>query len=154
MNLEAHEPSPRLPNKLVVTLKAGGYFFALANIVCVAILAWAFLSVKLAPKTLAVTGSARKAIVSDLVTWNGTITASDADLVKAYDALKRDADKVRAFLLAAGLPDSAVTLSAIAIAANLLARAASGLGETPSQITSRASSCPMETVVGSQCGCW
>ena len=58
-----------LPGKLVVTLKAGGYFFALANVVCVAILALAYVAVKMEPKTLAVTGSARKAIVSDLVTW-------------------------------------------------------------------------------------
>lgn len=101
------------PGKLVVTLKAGGYFFALANVVCVAILAWAYLSVKLEPKTLAVTGSARKAIVSDLVTWQGEITATDADLVKAYDNLKAQADKVKAFILASGIPGSEITLSSI-----------------------------------------
>ena len=58
-----------LPEKIVVTLKAGGVFFAAANVICVSILAWVYLSVKLEPKALAVTGSARKAIVSDLVTW-------------------------------------------------------------------------------------
>jgi hypothetical protein len=102
-----------LPEKLIVTLRAGGLFFALANVICVAILAWAFLAVKLEPKTLAVTGSARKAIVSDLVTWTGTITAKDADLVKAYDTLKASSDKVKAFLLAQGIPESDTTLSAI-----------------------------------------
>jgi hypothetical protein len=102
-----------LPQKLIVTLRAGGAFFALANVVCVAILAWAYLSVKLEPKTLAVTGSARKAIVSDLVTWSGTITAKDANLVKAYDALKIASDKVTAFLVSNGIPPTNVTLSAI-----------------------------------------
>lgn len=98
-----------LPEKLVITLRAGGVFFAVANVVCVAILAWAYLSVKLEPKTLAVTGSARKAIVSDRVTWAGTITAKDANLVKAYDTLKSAADKVRAFLVASGIPESEIT---------------------------------------------
>ncbi len=103
----------RLPSKLVVTLKAGGYFFAAANVVCVAILAWAYVSVKLEPKTLSVTGSARKAIVSDLVTWSGTISATDNDLVKAYDTLKIAADKVKAFVIASGIQESEITLSSI-----------------------------------------
>lgn len=110
---EPNGKSSSLPEKLVITLRAGGVFFALANVVCVAILAWAYLSVKLEPKTLAVTGSARKAIVSDLVTWSGAITAHDPDLVKAYDALKVSAEKVRAFLVANGIPESNITFSAI-----------------------------------------
>lgn len=101
------------PEKLVVTLRAGGPFFAIANIICVAILAWAYLSVKLEPKTLAVTGSARKAILSDLVTWSGSITAKDANLVKAYDALKAASDKVEEFLVTNGIPQTNITLSAI-----------------------------------------
>ena len=105
--------SATLPRKIIVSLRAGGAFFAAANIVCVAILAWCYLSVKLEPKTLAVTGSARKAIVSDLVTWSGTITANDAELVKAYDAVKTASDKVKAFLAANGIPESDITLSAI-----------------------------------------
>ena len=102
-----------LPGKLVVTLKTGGYFFALANVVCVAILAWAYVAVKMEPKTLAVTGSARKAIVSDLVTWSGTITATDQDLVKAYDTLKHESDQVRSFVIASGVAETDITLSSI-----------------------------------------
>lgn len=103
-----------LPEKLVITLRAGGPFFALANVVCVGIFAWTYLSVKLEPKTLAVTGSARKAIVSDLVTWSGTMTAKDTNLVQAYDALKAASDKVRQFLATQGIPETNITLSAIA----------------------------------------
>jgi len=103
----------RTPGKFEVTLKLGGYFFAIANIVCVSIIVWAYLSVKLEPKTLAVTGSARKAIVSDLVTWSGTVTAGDADLVKAYDNLKVQSDKVKSFVIASGVPESEITLSSI-----------------------------------------
>src|SRR4051812_12511605 len=92
-----------LPEKIVVTLRAGGAFFAMANVICVAILAWTFLSVKLEPKTLAVTGSARKAIVSDLITWSGTITAKNPDMIKAYDSLKVAADKTAAFIVSNGV---------------------------------------------------
>lgn len=108
--------SSTLPEKLVVTLRAGGLFFALANVVCVAIIAWSYVTVKLEPKTLAVTGSARKAIVSDLVTWSGTIMANAPELVKAYDALKINAEKVKAFLVASGIPESDITFSAITTA--------------------------------------
>jgi hypothetical protein len=110
---DAAAPKSNLPEKLVVTLRAGGVFFAVANVICVAILAWAYLSVKLEPKTLAVTGSARKAIVSDRVIWTCSITTKDANLVKAYDQLKSSADKVRAFLTARGIPDREITFSAI-----------------------------------------
>jgi hypothetical protein len=102
-----------LPEKLVITLRAGGPLFALANVICVGILAWTYLSVKLEPKTLAVTGSARKAIVSDLVTWSGIITTKDTNLVQAYDALKLASDKARNFIIANGIPETNITLSAI-----------------------------------------
>ena len=102
-----------VPEKIIVSLRAGGAFFAVANVICVAILAWTFLSVKLEPKTLGVTGSARKGIVSDLITWSGTITAKDTNLVNAYDILKIAADKSAAFLRANGVPESDTTLSAI-----------------------------------------
>jgi hypothetical protein len=104
------------PEKLVVTLRAGGPFFAIANVICVAILAWAYLSVKMEPKTLAVTGSARKAIRSDVVTWSGTLTTKDASLVKAYDELKIGAEKVKGFLVSNGIPETNITLSAITTA--------------------------------------
>jgi uncharacterized protein len=105
--------STTFPNKLVVTLRAGGAFFAIANVLCVAILVYAYLTVKLEPKTLAVTGSARKAIQSDLVTWSGAISTKDADLVKAYDSLKVGADKVKQFLITNGIPETNITFSAI-----------------------------------------
>lgn len=127
-----------LPAKIVVTLRAGGVFFAIANVVCVAILAWSYVSVKMEPKTLSVTGSARKAIVSDLVTWSGSITARDEELVNAYDALKKEADKVKAFLAASGIPESEITWSAIATARHYkkeIVHAPSAAGVPPAPVT-------------------
>jgi len=110
---DTNSTSATLPGKIVVTLRAGGIFFAAANVICVAILAWTYLSVKFEPKTLAVTGSARKAIVSDLVTWSGSLTAKDPNLVKAYDDLKAASDKARDFLVGKGIAESEITFSAI-----------------------------------------
>lgn len=127
-----------LPKKLVVTLRAGGYFFALANIVCVAILAWAYMSVKLERKTISVTGSARKLIVSDIVTWAGTVTASDPDLVQAYDTLKKETDKVKGFVLAAGIPESEITAASITTTRHYkkeVVKAPAGATESPAVIT-------------------
>ena len=104
-----------LPGKIIVTLRAGGVFFAIANVICVSILVWAYLSVKLEPKTLSVTGSAHKAIVSDLVTWSGRITVKDEELVKAYDLLKINSDKVKDFIISNGVPESDITFSSISI---------------------------------------
>jgi len=112
---ESAKPVERisLPQSIVVSLKAGGIFFAVANVVCVALIVWAYLTIKLEPKTITVTGSAKKAIVSDLVTWSGTISAKDTNLVQAYNTLKASSDKVGDYLLKQGIPASEITFSAI-----------------------------------------
>ena len=102
-----------LPQRVIVSLQLGGIFFAIANVVCVAILAYAYLSVKHEPKTLEVKGSAKKAIVSDTITWDGTISTRDPDLIKAYDKIKADADRVAGFIHKAGIADTQVTIAAI-----------------------------------------
>ncbi len=113
MNQPESTPTVSIPRKVNVSLQIGGIFFALANIVCVAILAYAWLDVKLAPKTLEVTGSAKKAIVSDHIQWSAEVSARNKDLTAAYDTLKTGADKTVAFLKEHGIPDRDITLSAI-----------------------------------------
>ncbi|MEI8195079.1 MAG: SIMPL domain-containing protein [Phycisphaerae bacterium] len=109
-----------LPHKVIVSLQAGGIFFALANVICVAILAYVYLSVKLEPKTLTVTGSAKKAIESDLISWNCRIATRDPNLAAAYKKLKADADRVKTFLQAAGVPEKEVTFSAVTTTKNFV----------------------------------
>ena len=107
------DSSYSLPQRIIVSLKAGGVFFAIANVICVALIAYAYVSVRRQPKTIEVKGSAKKAITSDLVSWSCQITARDADLVKAYDRLKADADKVAGFLKAAGIAEAEAQFGAI-----------------------------------------
>ncbi|HVT83462.1 MAG TPA: SIMPL domain-containing protein [Phycisphaerae bacterium] len=101
------------PSRMIVSLQIGGVFFAIANVICVALLVYAYLSVKQEPKTLEVKGSAKKAIVSDTISWYGSYGARDADLTKAFDTLKADTDRIAAFIKAAGVPDSEVSFSSI-----------------------------------------
>ena len=106
------DPAPK-PNRMIVSLQIGGFFFALANVICVAILASTYLSVKHEPRTLEVRGSAKKAITSDTISWTGSITARDVDLAKAYDKLKAHADLAAAFIKKSGIPDKEVIFSSI-----------------------------------------
>ena len=111
--MHAQNTIQSLPRRVILSLQIGGAFFAAANVICVAILAYTYLASKNEPRTLEVKGSAKKQIVSDLIAWEGTFTARDPDLIKAYANLKTDADRVAAFLHAAGVPDSQVTFSSV-----------------------------------------
>ena len=101
-----------LPTKVIVSLRAGAVL-AVANIVCVIILAWAWMHVKGEAKVISVTGSARKVIQSDLIVWEGKISVSEPDVQKGYDALKRSSDRTVAYLKGEGVSESAVSLSSI-----------------------------------------
>lgn len=59
--------APSKPSRMTVTLQIGGLFFALANVICVAILCWTYFHLKLEPKSLQMKGSAKRAIESDLI---------------------------------------------------------------------------------------
>jgi hypothetical protein len=98
---------------MVVSLQIGGIFFALANVICVVVLCWTYLHLKMEPKTLEVKGSAKRAIESDLIAWSGTMVTRDADLIKAYDKLKADADRVADFIKSKGVPEGEITFSSI-----------------------------------------
>jgi uncharacterized protein len=101
-------------SNVIVTLRAGGIFFAAANVICVGIICWAYLSVKFEPKTMNVTGSARKSITSDRIHWSGRIMVKDPDLKIAFDKLSKSADLVVSYIESGGLPKDEITLSSIA----------------------------------------
>jgi uncharacterized protein len=111
--MNTRDNAQSLPRRIILSLQVGGAFFAAANVICVAILGYVYLDVKHEPRTLEVKGSAKKEIVSDRISWEGMITAHDADLIKAYAKLKSDSDQVATFIRNAGIPDSDVTFSAI-----------------------------------------
>lgn len=113
---DAPQPSEKrtlpLPARIVVSLRAG-FVLALANILCVAILAWAYTSTRNGPQVIQVTGSAKQTIRSDLIVWHGKISVNNADLVKAYTDLKSATEKTMAYLQSKHIPAGAIELSAV-----------------------------------------
>jgi len=110
--------SLNLPARVVVSLRAG-FVLALANVLCVAIFAWAFIRVKGEAKVINVTGSARKQIESDLVVWKGKILVSDKDLVNGYNLLQTATERTTAYLKAHGVADGQLTVSAVTTSRNM-----------------------------------
>ena len=104
--------SLRLPARVIVTLRAGA-MFALANIVCVAIVAYAYTRAKAEPKVINVTGSAKKAIQSDLIVWRISVSASSQEMARAYESLNVSVDKTLGYLRAKGIRELDINPSSI-----------------------------------------
>jgi len=70
------------------------------------------------PNTITVTGSAKKQIKSDYVTWKGSFSTQAVKLADAYSALESNLAKVKAYLSSKGLTDSDYTISSVMIQVN------------------------------------
>ena len=90
-----------------------GAVLALANIVCVVILCGAWVHVHHEPKSITVTGSARKVIDSDLILWSCTVYGSDTKLVSAYNILKSSSQKVVDFLKTKKIAAEEITIGPV-----------------------------------------
>ena len=67
---------------------------------------WKSIRVRPEQRTIRVTGSAKKRIVSDLIQWNAILEAHEKDRTAAYKALHEETDKAIEFLKAQGIkPD-------------------------------------------------
>lgn len=74
-------------------------------------------SVRNKPKerSLKVTGSAKKRILSDLAEWSATITVVDQDRTAAYRSVHDQMGKTRAFLVSKGFKDDQVRASSVVV---------------------------------------
>lgn len=68
---------------------------------------------KRASDTITVTGSARKAIRSDRVTWGGSYFAFTKTMPESYQLLKSREERIRQYLKAHQVPDSSITFSGV-----------------------------------------
>ncbi|MBN7772795.1 SIMPL domain-containing protein [Clostridium aminobutyricum] len=62
---------------------------------------------------IAVTGSAKQQITSDLVVWNGSFSAKSANLQEAYTQLEADKNKVSDYLIKQGVKKDQIVFTAI-----------------------------------------
>lgn len=88
---------------------------AVAFIIGIFILANAYESRSKALETITVTGSAENDFVSDLIVWNGSYSRKSMDLKSAYAQLKEDENNIKSYLLAKGIQNSEIVISAINI---------------------------------------
>jgi hypothetical protein len=87
--------------------------FALAIVTSTFMLATAFVFVKTReqPRSIDVTGSAKRRITSDLIEWRTEIHTQDKDRVAAVRLLKDHVEKTRAYLKAQGVTDAELRVS-------------------------------------------
>ena len=90
-----------------------------ASVVAVGILAssivvtYGWVKTKYQANTISVTGSAKKQIKSDYVTWKGTFSRQSADLSEAYKALQGDLAKVKKYLADNGITEKDYAVSSV-----------------------------------------
>lgn len=95
-------------------LTGGLLFLAVGLIVSTWLASSAWERVKMRPpdRTIQVTGSAKKRIVSDRITWSAEIATSDLDRTVAYAALAQNMKTAQAYLAGQGLKPEEVRVSA------------------------------------------
>jgi hypothetical protein len=109
---ETESSSRSLPQHVIVSFKSG-VALAVANIICVVIFAWAWNHTHAEPKVIGVTGSAKKAITSDLIVWTAHVSADEPTLAESYTTLKSSIDKTMDYLSAHGIPTAKVEVGPI-----------------------------------------
>ncbi|MBZ5711131.1 SIMPL domain-containing protein [Nannocystis pusilla] len=76
---------------------------------------WERVRVRPAVRTIQVTGSAKKRIVSDFIEWTATVEANAADRTATYRILHDNAKRTQEFLVKHGVPKDQIWLSSASV---------------------------------------
>src|SRR5262245_37364252 len=98
----------RQSNQILVVVT----IIAVALIVCAWILAGSLVRVKSGEEIIRVTGSARKSIRADFITWRARIAVRGAEVGRAYQELQTDLGQLKVYLLERGVPESEIIVGA------------------------------------------
>lgn len=93
------------PSRIVISFRVG-FALAVANVLCAAVVAWAWIRVAEREQVISVKGSAKSRIQSDLIRWKGTVSTGHANLQQAYQQLKEAMEKTSAYLKSSGLAEN------------------------------------------------
>lgn len=100
-----------LRNSQIVIL---GICIAVATIAASIILSQGFLKImKFTKEVINVTGSAQKDIKSDYIVWRGSFSRRETDLKTAYQKVREDLDKVKAYLISKGVSEKEIIISQV-----------------------------------------
>lgn len=91
----------------------GGVALAIGLVISSVILGYSYQSKKVGIENVEVTGSAKKRIKSDLVTWSAGLAYQDPQVSAAYSRLSEDIPKVKQYLIKQGVDEKEITISAI-----------------------------------------
>ncbi len=90
-----------------------GVALAIGLVMSSLIFGWFYSRTKKSDEAIAVTGSARKRIKSDLVVWSAGITSEAAQLAEAYRQTTEAIPRVKQYLLSKGVSENQITVSSI-----------------------------------------
>ena len=88
---------------------------ALAVVTSAYLLGSSYLKSKRRPSSISVTGLASRDFNSDLIVWTARYTKRALNLQDAFNALKMDQEKVKAYLISKGIPEKELVFSAVDI---------------------------------------
>ncbi len=94
-------------------LSNAGLALAVGLVLSSIVLGWAYISKKNGDEAVAVTGSARKRIKSDLVNWSAGVTHQASTLAEAYKKISENIPRIKQYLLSKGISENQMTVSSI-----------------------------------------
>ena len=90
-----------------------GVALAIGLVMSSIIFGWFYSKTKKSDEAIAVTGSARKRIKSDLVVWSAGVTSEASQLADAYRQTTEGIPRVKQYLMNKGIPENQITISSI-----------------------------------------
>lgn len=94
-------------------LLIGLFFLALSIVISTMIVSHTAIKIKRTSETITVTGSAKQAIVSDFVTWKGSVSTRGKTMQDGYREISKYMTRIKEYFSEAELPDSIITFSSI-----------------------------------------
>lgn len=114
-----------------MSLEKNNYIFnagtalAIGLVLSSIILGWSYTRVKKGDEAVAVTGSARKRIKSDLVTWSAGVSSQASQLSDAYRQISETVPRIKQYLISKGVAENQMSVSSIS-SSTLYGRDANG----------------------------
>jgi len=90
-----------------------GVALAIGLVLSSLIFGWFYSNAKKGDEAVAVTGSARKRIKSDLVVWSAGVSYQAPQLADAYRSLSENIPRVKQYLISKGIAENQITVSSI-----------------------------------------
>ena len=96
-----------------LSVLVGAVIIALALLACTTMITRSLVRIKSKDELIHVDGSARKPIRSDFIIWTGSLSQSAATIAQAYGPLEASVGKVKAYLIAKGVPAAEILPDAV-----------------------------------------